>query len=105
MAFRWAPDSACPPRSGPLLLAAAMGVIARLRSFAVHLFRGGESLIAMESKGEEVIHEEQWSALPPEERAKWEPADVDGSLSEEAMVRGVLVSRPLGRSAIDPASA
>jgi len=52
-----------------------MGVIARLRSFAVHLFRGGESLIAMESRGEEVIHEEQWSALPPEERAKWEPAD------------------------------
>ena len=43
---------------------------ARLRFF----FRG-ESLIAMESKGEEVIHDEEWSALPPEERAKWEPAD------------------------------
>jgi hypothetical protein len=52
-----------------------MGVIARLRSFAVHLLRGGESLIAMESKGEEVIHEQEWSALPPEERAKWEPMD------------------------------
>jgi hypothetical protein len=52
-----------------------MGVIARLRSFAVHLSRGGESRIAMESKGEEVIHEEEWSALPPEERAKWEATD------------------------------
>ena len=52
-----------------------MGAIAWLRSFAVHLFRGGESLLAMESKGEEVIHEEEWSALPPEERAKRERAD------------------------------
>jgi hypothetical protein len=52
-----------------------MGAIAWLRSFAVHLLRGGENLIAVESKGEEVIHDEEWSALPPEERAKWEPAD------------------------------
>jgi hypothetical protein len=29
----------------------------------------------MEYRGEEVIHEEQWSKLPKDERAKWEPAD------------------------------
>jgi hypothetical protein len=57
------------------MLPGVRGLLAWLRSFVVHLFRGGESLIAMESKGEEVIHEEEWSKLPPEERAKWEPAD------------------------------
>ena len=50
-------------------------LLAWLRSFAVHLFRGGESLIAFGSHGEELMHEEDWSALPEEERAKWEPAD------------------------------
>jgi hypothetical protein len=39
------------------------------------LFRGGESQIAMELGGEEVIHEEEWSELPEEERARWEPVD------------------------------
>jgi hypothetical protein len=52
-----------------------MGLITWLRSFLRHSVRGGESLIAMESKGEEVIHKEEWSALPPEEREKWEPTD------------------------------
>jgi hypothetical protein len=47
------------------MLPRVRGLIARLRSFAVHLFRGGE----------EVIHEEEWSKLPPEEHAKWEPTD------------------------------
>jgi hypothetical protein len=46
-----------------------------LRSFALHLFGGGESLIAFGSHGEELIHEEDWSALPPKERAKWEPTE------------------------------
>jgi hypothetical protein len=57
------------------MLPRVRGLIARLRSFAVHLFRGGEDQIAMELGGEEVIHEEEWSKLPPEERAKWEPTD------------------------------
>jgi hypothetical protein len=35
----------------------------------------GESLIAFGSHGEELLHEEEWSALPPKERAKWEPTD------------------------------
>jgi hypothetical protein len=52
-----------------------MRVIAWLKSFAVDLFRGGESQIAMELQGEEVIHEEEWSKLPEEERAKWEAVD------------------------------
>jgi hypothetical protein len=51
-----------------------MGVFAWIKNILRHRL-GGESLIAMEYKGEEVIHEEDWSALPPEERAKWEPAD------------------------------
>jgi hypothetical protein len=50
-----------------------MGVIARLRIFAVHTFRGGESQIAVETEGEEAIGLEEWGALPPEERDKWEP--------------------------------
>jgi hypothetical protein len=50
-----------------------MGVIAWLKSFAVHLFRGGENQIAVEIGGEEAIHEEDWRKLPEEERAKWEP--------------------------------
>jgi hypothetical protein len=29
----------------------------------------------MELRGEEVIHEEEWSKLPRDERAKWEPTD------------------------------
>jgi hypothetical protein len=32
------------------------GLLAWLRSFAVHLFRGGEDQIAMELGSEEVIH-------------------------------------------------
>lgn len=50
-------------------------MIAWLKSFLTHLFRGGEDQIAMELGGEEVIHEEEWSTLPEEERAKWEPVD------------------------------
>jgi hypothetical protein len=50
-------------------------MIRRAWAWLRHILGGGESLIAMESKGEEVIHEEEWSALPPEERAKWERAD------------------------------
>jgi hypothetical protein len=52
-----------------------MGVLAWLKSFAVHLFRGGENQIAVEIGGEEAIHEEDWSKLSEEERAKWEPTD------------------------------
>jgi hypothetical protein len=50
-------------------------LLARIRSYLRHRVLGGESLIAMEYKGEEVIHEEEWSKLPKDERAKWEPAD------------------------------
>jgi hypothetical protein len=50
-------------------------LLAWLRSFAVHLFRGGESQIAVASKGQKVIHQEEWSKLPEEERAKWEPVE------------------------------
>jgi hypothetical protein len=51
-----------------------MRVIAWLKNF-LHALRGGSSQIAMELHGEEVIHEEEWSELPEEERAKWEPVD------------------------------
>jgi hypothetical protein len=50
-------------------------LLARIGSYLRHRVLGGESLIAMEYRGEEVIHEEQWSKLPKDERAKWEPAD------------------------------
>jgi hypothetical protein len=54
---------------------AVMRVIAWLKSFAVRLVRGGESQIGMASHGKEVIHEEEWSKLPEEERALWEATD------------------------------
>jgi len=51
-------------------------VFAQIKNFLWHLFGGGESLIAFGSHGEELLHEEDWSALPREERAKWEaPGD------------------------------
>jgi hypothetical protein len=48
-------------------------LLARLTSYLRHRLLGGESLIAMESTGEEVINEEELKALPPDERAKWDP--------------------------------
>jgi hypothetical protein len=46
-----------------------------IKSFLHHTFLGGEDLIAMGSMGKELMHEEQWSKLPQEERDKWEATD------------------------------
>jgi hypothetical protein len=46
----------------------------------LHHRLGGESLIAFGSHGEELIHEEDWSALPPEERDKWKATDEEAVL-------------------------
>jgi hypothetical protein len=51
------------------------GLLARLRSFAVHTFRGGEDQIAVSIRGKEAIYVDDWRKLPEEERDEWEPAD------------------------------
>jgi hypothetical protein len=56
-----------------------MKVIARLRSFAVHRFRGGESQIAVSIRGKEAIFVDDWLALPKAEREEWEPADEEAA--------------------------
>jgi hypothetical protein len=50
-------------------------LFARLRSFAIHLFRGGEDQIAVSIRGKEAIYVDDWRKLPEEERDEWEPAD------------------------------
>ena len=51
------------------------GLLAWLRSFFVHLFRGGEDQIAVSIRGKEAIFVDDWRKLPEEERAELEPAD------------------------------
>jgi hypothetical protein len=57
------------------MLRQVRGLLAWLRSFAVHLFRGGESQIAVSIRGKEAIFVDDWRKLPEEERDEWEPAD------------------------------
>jgi hypothetical protein len=52
--------------------------LAWLKSYLRHLSFGGESQIAMEFKGEEVIDKDEWAELPESERGKWEPAEESG---------------------------
>jgi hypothetical protein len=40
----------------------------------------GSDQIAVELEGEEVIHLDEWGALPPEERDQWEPTDTSDLL-------------------------
>lgn len=47
-------------------------MLARLRAFVRSHFYGSDQ-IAVEIEGEEAIGVEEWGALPPEERDKWEP--------------------------------
>jgi hypothetical protein len=49
--------------------------LAWLKRYLRRLSFGGESQIAMESQGEEVIDQEEWTKLAESERDKWEPAD------------------------------
>jgi hypothetical protein len=57
------------------MLPRVRGLLAWLRSFAVHLFAGGESQIAVSIRGKEAIFVDDWLALPEAERDEWEPAD------------------------------
>jgi hypothetical protein len=52
-----------------------VGFLASLKSYLGHLSFGGESQIAIDSKGEEMIDKDDWGELPERERDKWEPAD------------------------------
>jgi hypothetical protein len=52
-----------------------VGFLAWLKSYLRHLSFGGESQIAMESQGEELIDKDEWTKLAESERDKWEPAD------------------------------
>ena len=52
-----------------------MRLLAWLNGFVTRLFLGGENQIAIEYRGEEAIHEEEWSRLPEEERGRWEAVD------------------------------
>ena len=57
------------------VLPGVRGLLAWLRSFAVHLFRGGEDQIAVSIRGKEAIFVDDWLALPEAARDEWEPAD------------------------------
>ena len=99
---RFPEEKAASKRTAPPRLR-RWGVIARLRNFAVHLFRGGESQIAMEYKGEEVIHDEEWTKLPKtsarsRSRRMTRPCSGGGSHGEDGPRAAVTTIGPMRRS-------
>jgi hypothetical protein len=55
-----------------------VSILRRFLSWLRFALFDGENQIAVSIRGQEAIHEEKWRELPEDERAKWEPADVDG---------------------------
>jgi hypothetical protein len=54
--------------------------LAWLKRYLRRLSFGGESQIAMESKGEEMIHKDEWTELPESDRGKWEAVGENSEL-------------------------